>query len=358
MIFTQISCAGKDIQEVWLGGRLVWQYSRDLLLYGDTNIKNAATAVFRMAVQEYMSGYYEHRVDESVRVKIVRSEISAGDSTFSDDSKVASKLIKALLLSAYSAEITDTNASAHLIPIKDASTYGNIFRQAEKGAITEVKALLTNALSRDKENTVASIKKIKAINIAMTHKTEHTAGAVGWAIYVERVSGIESIKHTTHSEMVAIIPNNANSGVQLKSFSAAEGRVFPAYTIGADSRLAELTKAFIRLSDVFDIDGRVFINTDSAAGVLVNPAKLTAGKVMETHYGTGHTKRLKAITSNGTENQQVDNTATGTLWWFPLGDGEPLEQGGEIQTRNGEVLEIQWAFQIKADKENQAWEVI
>lgn len=357
MVFTQINCAGKNIQWVHLGEKLVWQFSRELLLYGSGSMADFATATFRLTVNEYISAGSENKVNHSAAVKIVMVKKSAGDSPSAVDSTAGAQLINALLLSAVSGEITTPQANARLIPIKDASAYGNILHQSQQGNLMGINALLSHGFAQHTDHPASALKRIKAQDSATDGSLSHCSGAVGWAIYVQKVNGFETASHSTRCEMVAIFPNKANSGIQLKTFTLADGRVFPAHTTGADGSFSEFAVGFLRLSDVLDADGRLSIDTYTTADALVNPAELTSGKSAETPHSTGYAKRLKAIVSNSVCHQHTHSKAKGTLWWFPVGDGTVLEQGTATQTKNGEILEIQWAFDT-AHHENGILEVI
>ena len=357
MFFTQINCAGKNIQWVHLGEKLVWQFSKELFLYGSGNIRDTASAVFRLTVQEYMAGGSKLRTMENTALKLVYSSQSAGDMAFAIDSQGASKLVKSLLLSAHSTEITTPEGTARLIPIKDLSVYGNIFRQAEQVNMMDINALLSQGLSAEKQSGGGGVKMIKAKDGSAEDSFSSTAGAVGWAIYVQKVNGLEHTSHSDHCVIVTVSPNQVTSRTHLKTFSAADGRVFPAQPLVAEGSFSEFAVALLRLSDVLDTDGRMFVFTHSTGGAITNPAQLSAGKSAQFPHSKGYTKRLKALISNGIGRHYTENTATSTLWWFPVGDGTVLEEGSEAQTKNGKVLEIQWAFDT-VHHENGILEVI
>lgn len=359
MIFTQISCAGKDIQEVWLGGRLVWQYSRDLKLYGDMYSAVATRAVFRIPVLEYFSAGCEDRLVSGANITLSGLQLSSGDSAINTYTAAGADLITALLLSATEAQFTFTDGSARLIPIADISAYEDIFTQTETGNILDIQALLASSLETDITGANSAVNMVKALISTGSSNEGYMVTATGWAIYVERVSGLEKEAHTADAYIHILIPEKSSSSVVVKTLEDVAGRVFPAHRTASNGVISfPLGNGNGKLGDVLDTDGRILIIQYSTGGAVTNNAQLTAGFTEEKPLNTGYANRQQAIVSSALAMQPVENTSDITLLWLPIGDGEPLEQGSEIQTRNGEVLEIQWAFQIKADKENQAWEVI
>ena len=358
MIFTEISCENRNIQELWLDGKIVWQYSRELFMYGDMHATVKASATFRLAVHEYLAGNSEHTVKNDANITLAYIELAAGDTEIKTDAPGAADLIKALMMATKEVEITTAEGAARLIKVNRADVYGHIIRLKESGSVIDIKALLTNSMETDSIEADGTVEIVKALQSAGKYKMQNTATATGWALYIIDVNGSEKEKHGTDAYIRVLIPGKSSSIVKLKTGENVTGRVFPADRITGDGMLYTDGNGYGRLSDVIDIAGRMLLISHSAGSAAVNDAQLSAGYAQEKGLNKGYINKQRAITSDGMAREVIEAGADVVLWWLPVGDGEPLEDGSEIQQRNGKVLEIQQAFQVIEHKDRGVLEVI
>lgn len=391
MIFSQISCAGKDIQEVWLGGRLVWQYSKDLALYGDADISLYTTALFSLPIQYVVKGGGTSKTISDAPVKIVAIDLLNGDAKSVLHTKSAAQLMESLLMATETKSVTFSASNGRKMLVKLIAAKDE-FKSVTDGNV--IKALTRNAIAKEEESTLADslVRGIRVRNgIGKENESTHTK-IPARVIKVKNFESDIELKSLTGVPAVAIYVIEAKAGEKIafrvsrstalamvESKMVSLGKSITYYDTTQRSNPAQQTdgESYIRtiglaIGDTYDseiMDGDAKTFSGSLVIAELNDAMLMKGIDGVTSDGDGGVRKHKAqlvkvteevtSTSGGNINkydvlfckvkEETASAASGGLiiWFPPVGDGEPLvEEDGVDITKNGEVLEIRQAFRV------------
>lgn len=356
MFVTNIRYGNRLVKKVYLGKKLVWKC---IDMQGDAESTIYAHAYFNGIIINSIGGEADSFTQDEAKSNLLQLSLMK-----SDDERTKSytdstiKLFELLLLCADGE--SHSNNDAIMLNLDVILLNGISDSKSDEtitGKVFDIDNISTNIKIISSTNATGSVSQYEQLNGNYAFALRDRA--TGWAINIMDVSADTSSDFTTSAVAGSWIPLKIIAFADSKTSGTSTLFTFDVLPFCSKISAHDTAEAICKLFDLLSISGEAESFSDGEGTLFSNKGIISSGYSENTTSGDSLISRYLLVLGNG--NERITSKISGSiiLWYPPIGDGIPLVANDGVDiTQNGDILEIQQAYQIEIDEENGILEVI
>lgn len=355
MFVTNIRYGELPVRKVYLGEKLVWQC---IDVRGDAQSTSYTKAYFYMPTISSLVGEARSVSSCPSNMNVLELQLVHGESVSTSYSDSTLNLFNLLLAVGASDSKPQTDAVGRFLEALLISSSAD--SESADGAFCRVFIsgdMKSQVDSKFYSSAIAFAPRFDAVN--GDSAAQLSTRSTGWAINIRDISSKIESYFSTSVVAGCIIPTRLKAFADSISWGSGTLQVVDAILMNGGASTTSHAEAICKLFDLLSMGGTAKSCSDTDAFIILNKALSGNGDVYTSTHMDSFIGKYLLVSGESEADSNSYESAPLILWYPPIGDGVPLVANDGVDiTVNGNILEIQQAYQIIIDDENGILEVV